>query len=92
MTDEAHVQTKANQSLSESDAISVILIRNPESSPVSNYRTAIDPALVLSRPAPLDQKVIELDDSVSPAWFSKYGTGVSEAEIFHKRSILANGL
>jgi hypothetical protein len=91
MTDQAHVQTKSAQSLAESRDITVIQFSNPGSSPVINYRTAIDPALVSSKPVPVDMRAVDLNSESVPLWYSKYGTGLSSAEIYHKTSILPGG-
>lgn len=85
--DQAHVQTKMAQSLSESKEISAIIITNPTNDPVLNYRTAIDPALVSSKLIPVDQRVLDLASEPVPAWLSNYATGLNESEIWHKASI-----
>ena len=90
--DQAHVQTKMSQSLSESKEISAIVITNPTNDPVLNYRTSIDPALVSSKPIPVDQRVLDLSDEPVPAWLSHYATGLNESEIWHKSSIGPGGV
>lgn len=92
MTDAAHVQTKIRQSLSESKDLSVVLITNPTSDPISNYRTAIDPALIAIKPNRVDQRVCDLNDEPIPAWLSTYGTGLNPTEIWHKANISPGGI
>lgn len=92
MTDLAHVQTKAAVPMAESRNLSLVTIRNPTSEPISNYKTAIDPALIAGKILPVDQRMLELSGEPVPAWLSNYGTGVSKAEIFHKSSILSDGI
>jgi hypothetical protein len=91
VTDQAHVQTKSSQSLAESRDITVIQLNNPTSDPVISYRTAIDPALVSSKPIPVDLRAVDLNSESVPLWYSKYGTGLSSAEIYHKTSVLPGG-
>jgi hypothetical protein len=92
VTDSAHVQTKIAVPLAESRNLSLVTIRNPTSEPISNYKTAIDPALIAGKILPVDQRILELSGEPVPAWQSNYGTGLSKAEIFHKSSILSNGI
>jgi hypothetical protein len=91
VTDQAHVQTKSNQSLAESRDITYIQSVNPLSSPVIDYRTSLDPALIAYKNLPLDQRILDLAGNPVPAWYSRFGTGISQAEIFHKSSLFANG-
>jgi hypothetical protein len=88
----AQVQTKTAQSLADSRDITVIILTNPTSSPISSYTTSVDPALILAKPAPVDQVVLDLAGMPIPAWYSKYGTGLSSAEILYKSSIMVNGV
>jgi hypothetical protein len=91
VTDSAHVQTKSRNSLFESRDISVIQIENPTAAPILNYRTAIDPALIAAKSLPVDLRGLDLNGESIPFWYSKYGTGLNPAEIFHKSNILAGG-
>lgn len=92
MTDLAQVQTKAAVPLAESRNLSLVIIHNPTSEPISDCNTAVDPALVAGKILPVDQCILELSGEPVPAWLSNYGTGLSKAEIFHKSSILSDGI
>lgn len=91
MSDYAHVQTKIRQSLAESRDLSIVLVQNPTSSLISQYRTAIDPALVQGKVLPVDSRVIDLDGDSVPAWLSHYRTGLSAAEVWYKTVLSAGG-
>lgn len=90
MTDDAHVQTKSAQSLADGRCLTVIQTTNPTSK-VSDYRTALDPSLVLIKPGLFDTALLDLSDEPVPLWYSSYATGISEAEIYYKMSILSEG-
>lgn len=92
MSDQAHVQTKALQSLAESRELSLVIINNPSADIISNYRTAIDPALTSAKILPVDQRIVDLANEPVPAWLSRYGTGVSKDEIWHKTTLNADGV
>ena len=91
MTDAAHVSTKFPNSLADSREITLVYIDNPTQSPILNYRTSLDPALVASKLVSVDQRLLDLNGEPIPAWLSNYGTGLSESEIWHKTNVLSGG-
>ncbi len=90
MTDLFEVRNKARVPLSESRDISVILLENPTGDPVTCYRTAIDPALVLdkSRLNPISNMRV-LDENHVP--ITIYQTELDPAEVLHKRTLHSGG-
>jgi hypothetical protein len=92
MTDAAHVLNKTQQPLSESHDLTTIILTNPRLTPVSNYRTAIDPALIAAKPIQTEQRVLALDDMPIPTWLSYYGAGENPAELWHKASIMSGDI
>lgn len=92
MPNSSHVQTKSAQSLSESRDLFLIQMSNPTSSNITDYRTAIDPALILSKLLPSNLRLLDLSDEQISTWLSYYGTGISEAEILYKISLLKDDM
>lgn len=92
MSDGAHVQTKSPVSFGESREITEIVLTNPSLDPVSNYRTAIDPSLLLSKPVPVDLRTIDVGKEPVPGWLHYYGTGVTPSEILQKVDVGGGGV
>ncbi len=87
MSDSAHIQNKSPVGLFESRDLTVLVVTNPTSESIENYRTAIDPALVASKPVPADVRALDANNEPIPVWLSDYATGVSPAEILYKNNL-----
>ena len=91
MADSAHVQTKSQIPLASSRDITATLVQNPTSDDIANYNTALDPSVVSGKDNKLDLAAVDLNNEPIPLWYSKYGTGLDEAEIFYKTVLYSNG-